>query len=195
MLSIVDKEADNAFLRRKKMSVRNKFKPTQSATIEEANLLCTWLAVTGRTDEACDILRGYAEKIPLERSRRERAEAACKAMLLLAWLEKKRGNKAESDRLSQWALTQDLITGARREDKKTLFWRHVEGFNTVAEMIDFCDMKHNDICVIYAEHLLEFVYFAQLGEHFEEFTPSDQLMLIAVMTENIQVLEAQVLGM
>lgn len=194
MLNIVDREEDNAFLRRKKKSVRNRFKLTRAGTIEAANLLCAWLAVIGRTGEARDILRDYAEHIPLEKSRWERAEAACKAMLLLAWLEKRHGNRAESERLSQWALTQWLITGSRSEDKKALFWRQVEGFNMVTEMIEFCEMKHNDICVVYAEHFLEFLYFEQLGEHFDSFSETDQLMLTSILNENIRVLEAEVMA-
>ena len=194
MLNIIDKEEDSAFLRQKKRSLRNTFKPTQAATIEEANLLCAWLTVSGRADEACDILREYAEHIPLEKSRWDRAEAACKAMLLLAYLEKQRGNKAESERLSQWALTQWLITGLRREDKSTLFWRQVEAFNTVTDMIQFCDMPHNNMCVAYGEHFLEFLYFEQLGEYFEEFSPTDQLMLTSALGETIRILKAQLLA-
>ncbi|WP_415894942.1 hypothetical protein ACMXYQ_12730 [Neptuniibacter sp. PT34_22] len=87
MLNIIDEESDNAFLRRKKKSVRTKFKPTQSQTIEEANLLCVWLIAVDRSDEAYDLLNSYAIEIPYDKNRPERWEATCKAILLLSYLE------------------------------------------------------------------------------------------------------------
>jgi hypothetical protein len=194
MLNVVDEEIDNAFLRRKKKSVRNKFKPTQSKTIEEANLLCVWLIVVGRKREAYDLLKSYATEIPYDEFRWERWEATCKAILLLSYLEQEKGNIEQSNRLNSIVLNQDYVVGDHYEDRRKLFWEHVKGYNSVPGMIEPCALKHNDLCIIYAEHFQEFMYFEQLKSHISEFSDSDRVMLTTVINENREILSDYVLN-
>ncbi len=194
MLNVVDEKKDNAFLRRKKKAVLNKFKPTQSKTIEETNLLCVWLIVIGRKNEAYDLLKSYATKIPYDEFRWERWEAACKAILLLSYLEQEKGDKEESNRLNSIVLNQDYVVGEHYEDRQKLFWEYVEGYNSVPGMIDPCELKHNDLCIIYAEHFQEFMYFEQLKGHIGNFSDADKAMLTTVINENREILSEYVLN-
>ena len=177
MLTLVDNDQDNAFLKRKKKSIRNKFKPTQSNTIEEANLLAVYLVVIGRTDEAHKLLKSYAEEIPYDEHRWERWEATCKAILLLSSLEQNLGNKQESERLCKIVLNNDYEVGG--DDKIKLFWKAIEGFNAAQLIIECEELKQNDTCKIYAETYQSFLYFEQLSPHFGVFKQSDGLVLQA----------------
>lgn len=181
MLILVDDGQDNSFLKRKKKSIRNKFKPTQSKTIEEANLLAVYLILLARDDEAYKLLKSYAEEIPYNEHRWHRWEATCKAILLLSYLEKSTGNNKESERLCKVVLNRDYEAG--RDDKLRLFWETVEGFNGAQSIIQREGLKQNDTCIIYAETYQLFLYFEQLSPYFPEFKETDQLILRANITD------------
>lgn len=177
MLEVAESELDNAFIRRKKKALLKKFIPTQSKTIEEANCLVVYLLVLERATEAYDLLVSYAEKIPYDQNRRERWEATCKAILLLAFIERSRGNDEVSDKLNQVVLSQDYEVG--RDDKVYWFWRQIEGFNAAHSLIVSEGLKQNDTCLIYAESYQEFVYYKQLMPAFGVFKKTDDLLLQA----------------
>ena len=175
VLNVIESELDNAFMRRKKKALLKKFKPTQSKTIEEANCLVVYLLVLDRTTEAYDLLISYAEKIPYDQNRWERWEATCKAILLLAFMERSRGNDEVSDKLNQVVLNQDYEVG--RDDKVYWFWRQIEGFNAAHSLVVSEELKQSDTCLIYAETYQGFVYLKQLMPAFGVFKETDELIL------------------
>ena len=98
-IKIFDKIEDSPFIRRRKKAVLNKYSPTRSKTIEKANNLAIYLCATGQFNEAEKMLKSYSENSPFERSRYERWESACFAMLLQAHLMKEKGEIKEFNRL------------------------------------------------------------------------------------------------
>jgi len=177
MINILENKSDNAFLKRKKKSIAKKFGPTKSKTIEEANQLCTYLVVLGRTTEVYEVLKSYVEEIPFVENRWERRIATCQGILLLAYLEKLMGNMKEATRLNNIVIDNDYYPYIRSSEKDKYFLELVEGFNSTPNMIDACDIAHSEVCGIYAELFLNFLYFEQLHRSIETFSDDHKEIL------------------
>ena len=96
----------------------------------------------------------------------------------MSFLEQEKRNKEESNRLNGIVLNQDYIVGDHYDDRHKLFWEHVKGYNSIPGMIEPCELKHNDLCIIYAEHFQEFIYFELLKEHISNFPIQTKLCLL-----------------
>ncbi len=175
MLDIIECAEDNAFIRRKKISARNKFSTLRSQTIEEANVLSVFLFSIDRFDEAYRLLKSYAEEIPFNEHRWQRWEATCQGLLFLAYLEGLKENDEESLRLTNIVYEQDYERG--RDDKLTLFWATLGGHHMILDLIEEEEFKQNNSCIIYAEQLLHFIYFQQLIPLFGGFGETEKRIL------------------
>ena len=119
--------------------------------------------------------------------------ATCQAILLLAYIEKARGNIKENNRLNEIVLNNDYYPYIESGPKEAYFRKVVEGLRSTPGLLASCEVGHSDTCVIYAETFLNLLYFQQLHQTIETFSKADETLLQVAMSETIEKLSKYII--
>ena len=160
MLDIEIFENDCSAIKRKKKSLLEKFKVTQTKQIEEANLLAVYLLSLGRKKEAKKLLLSYACNIPYSETYFERWEAACMALMLLSGLE----STEEAKRLRSIMLKEEVLL--TEGPKISLFFSFLKQYESDLREISE-DIPKGESLKLYGYYFQLFKYYIFVAKEFD----------------------------
>lgn len=196
MVVIHENQDDNSFLRRRKASVRRKYKNTRSRTIEEATELAVFLYAVGQERETEELLDSFCELSPFNQYRPQRWMAVGQAILFNAYIKAQNNNYEECERLTNIVhhCDYDPISGVSKTELLNVL---IEVKTTEFELLDKLEeFTKRDCCDVYAQEYLFFIYAKQmLPRCLKKISVSDELIIDSAMSEILYLLKCKILNL
>ena len=151
-------DSDSKFIKRKKIQLSKKYKPTNSDSIWLANYnpLSVFLLALNSKAEFETLLDMYSENSPYIERYPQRWEAVIQAITLNAYIKSKSGNVEKAETLKNLAQKHPLEHVSSIPTGKKFFYRLYESLNS--NIAQVCKFTQLDKCIVHAEHYLIFVY-------------------------------------